>query len=123
MKNTPILSPAEPFVGAIPGLRFHRFDFCGSHRSINAGDYVLVKPTTTYIREGEYLDLHGGIYVCQRISDGRYRKCAPFPGMSDWVLTPEEFEDEIVAYVVGVLRIQDGAVVREQMASNGGYDD
>ncbi|MCW2317611.1 hypothetical protein M2322_003175 [Rhodoblastus acidophilus] len=107
-----------PFVGVAAGLRFHCVKTDSRLPDIRRGDYVLIKPTTTYLHEGEYLDDFGNLAICQSIgrnADGvrviQMTKTGSHSSKTE--VTLAEFESFVVGYVVATMRIADHAAIRD----------
>ncbi len=106
--------PPAPFATVAPGLRFHLVETRSRAPEIRPRDFVLVKPVSTYLREGDYLDVHGNLFICQHIGGKTIRMTRTGDGrLSSDQLSLAEFESIVVGYVVAVLSIKDHRAIRE----------
>lgn len=80
-------------------------------------DYVLIKPTTTWCGEGIYL-IHDGLgpvlYRIQSFGGKLLMKLDNPAYDSHRVLTKDEFEASVLAYVVADIKVRDERPFREE---------
>lgn len=115
MKLTPF--PRAPFTGAAPGFRFHIVETHSRAPEINPRDYVLIQPVTAYLREGDYLDANGNLFICQALGGDKIRMTRTTGGrLSSHELSRDEFEAVVCGYVVAVMSVKDHRAIREAAA-------
>ena len=110
-------SPVAPFVGAHKGLRFHRVKAGGKCADLRGGDYVLITPVDEFYREGMYVNISGGVAICQKLhsrteSGERQVRVRGENGYVDELITESAFNDEVAGYVVATLRVIDDEPIR-----------